>query len=130
MITSGMTQRDIAKQLGVSQPAISLQLRSAPDFGQVPGAELLKAASPILKELARQHGFTQLAVFGSIARGDAGRDSDIDLLVRAPRGTSSFDFISIQQLIGGAVGRKVDLIEYGGLKPGIDDDIRREAVLL
>lgn len=130
MIASGMTQRDIAEQLGVSQPAISQQLRSAPDFEQVPAAELLEAASPILKELAREHGFTQLAVFGSIARGDAGRGSDIDLLVRAPRGTSSFDFVSFQQLIEGTVGRKVDLIEYGGLKLGIDDDIRREAVML
>lgn len=130
MVASGMTQRDIAEQLGVSQPAISQQIRSAPDLAKVTAAELLEAAAPVLKELALERGFTRLAAFGSVARGDAGPDSDIDLLVRAPRGTSSFDFVAFHTLVEGVVGRKVDLIEYGGLKPGIDDDVRREAVLL
>lgn len=130
MVASGMSQREVAEALGVSQPAVSQQLRFAPDLEQVDPTTLLEAGAPVLKALAADHGFTRLAVFGSVARKEAGPDSDIDLLVRAPRGTSSFGLVRFQQLIENVLGRHVDLVEYGGLKAGLDDDIRREAVLL
>ena len=60
----------------------------------------------------------------------ARQDSDIDFLVDAPPGTSSFAFIRFKQLIEQVLGREIDLISYGGLKPKMDDDIRRDAVLL
>lgn len=75
-------------------------------------------------------GYAVLAVFGSVGRGQARPDSDIDLLVQAPAGTSSFDLVRFQLLLAQVVGRGVDLVEYGGWKDGLDDDIRREAVLL
>jgi predicted nucleotidyltransferase len=50
--------------------------------------------------------------------------------VDAPPGTSSFAFIRFKQLIEQVLGREIDLISYGGLKPKMDDDIRRDAVLL
>ena len=65
-----------------------------------------------------------------MARGEARTDSDIDLLVGAPEGTSSFGFIRFKQLIEGVLGRQIDLVDYGGSKPKLDDDVRREAVLL
>lgn len=80
--------------------------------------------------MAADLGFTRLAVFGSVARGTARPDSDIDLIVESPPGTSSFEFLRFKQLIEQVLGREVDLIDYGGLKPKIDDDIRREAALL
>ena len=120
----------MADELGVSQPAISQQLHSAPDLGRLDAATALEAAAPVLKALAADHGFTRIAVFGSVARGDAGPASDIDLLVQAPSGTSSFGLVRFQQLIEQVLGRRVDVVEYGGLKPGLDDDIRRDAVLL
>lgn len=61
---------------------------------------------------------------------EARPDSDIDLIVEAPAGTSSFDFIRFKLLIERVLGREVDLVDYGGLKPRLDDDIRREAVTL
>ena len=130
LVESGLSQRQIAEKLGISQPAVSQQLRSSPDLRSYPAREVLEAAAPVLKELAREHGFSRLAVFGSIARGKSGPRSDIDLIVRAPRGTSSLGMVKFQRLVEAVLNRKVDLIEYGGLKQGIDDDIRREAVLL
>lgn len=91
---------------------------------------LLKAAAPVLKALAAEQGYSRLAVFGSVATHRAQPDSDIDLIVEAPAGTSSFDFIRFKQLIEQVLGREIDLIDYDGLKPRLDDDIRREAVLL
>jgi predicted nucleotidyltransferase len=130
MVATGMSQRQIAEEVGVSQPAVSQQLKFAPKLDGVHPEVLLNAAAPILKALAADHGYTRLAVFGSVARREARPDSDIDLIVEAPKGTSTFGFIRFKQLIERVLGREIDLIDYGGLKPKFDDDIRREAVLL
>lgn len=130
LLAEGKSQQQVAKALGVSQSAISQQLRSAPDLAAISPSELVDAGAPVLKALAAEHGFTRLAVFGSVARGDARTDSDVDLLVEARKGTSSFGFVKFQQLLESVLGRHVDIVEYGGLKPGLDDDITREAVLL
>ena len=130
MVVTGMSQRQIAEALGSSQPAVSQQLKGARKLGDVHPEMLLEAAAPILKALAREHGYSEFAVFGSVARHQARADSDIDLLVEAPEGTSSFDFLRFKSLVEQALGREVGLISYGGLKPTLDDDIRREAVPL
>lgn len=130
MVATGMSQRQIAEALGITQPAVSQQLKFAPELGGVHPEMLLEAASPILRALAVERGYSRLAVFGSVARHQARADSDIDLIVEAPEGTSSFGFVSFKQLLERVLGRRIDLVDYGGLKPTLDDDIRREAVLL
>jgi predicted nucleotidyltransferase len=130
MVASGMTQRQIADELGVSQPAVSQQLKAARDLAAADPQVLVEAAGPVLKDLAAARGYSRLAVFGSVARGQANSASDVDLLVQAPAGTSSFDFVRFQRLLSDVLGRHVDLVEWGGLKPSLDDDIRREAVEL
>lgn len=130
MLATGMSQREIANDLGISQPAVSQQLKFAPALDLVHPEILLEAAVPILMKLASDRGYENLAVFGSAALREARMDSDIDLLVDAPEGTSSFAFIRFKQLIEKVLGREIDLVDYGGLKPGVDDDIRREAVSL
>lgn len=130
MVATGMSQRQIADALGVSQPAVSQQLRHAPGLDAIHPQTLLDAAAPVLKELAADHGYERLSVFGSVARGHARQNSDIDLIVEAPPGTSSFEFVRFKQLLEKVLGREIDLISYGGLAPTMDDDIRRDAVLL
>lgn len=129
-MATGMNQRQIAAVLGISQPAVSQQLKASRDLARVHPEALVEAAAPVLRRLAEESGYGNLAVFGSVARGEARHDSDIDLLVKAPAGTSTFGFIKFKQLIEQVLGRQIDLIDYGGLKAKLDDDIRREAVLL
>lgn len=130
MTASGMSQRQIAQALAISQPAVSQQLKFAAQLDDVHPEDLLEAAAPVLKALAADHGYSRLAVFGSVARHQARPDSDIDLIVEPPEGTSSFGFIRFRQLLEQVLGREIDLVDYGGLKPTLDDDIRHEAVLL
>ncbi|HEY3015176.1 MAG TPA: nucleotidyltransferase domain-containing protein [Nocardioides sp.] len=130
MVATGMSQRQIADLLGITQSAVSQQLKFAPELDEVHPEVLVEAARPILKALAEANGYTRLAVFGSVARHQARKDSDIDLLVETPEGTSTFGFIRFKQLVEHVIGREVDLVDYGGLKPKLDDDIRRDAVLL
>jgi len=68
---------------------------------------------PILKK----YGVIKAALFGSIARGEATDESDIDILVQVPRHTSLFRFIDIQLALEEVLGKKVDLVEYDAVKP-------------
>ena len=91
---------------------------------------LLDAAAPVLRAMAQESGDSDHAVFGSVARKQAREDSDIDLLITPAPGSSSFDLVEFKELLEQVLGRGIDLISWGGLKPGLVDDIRREAVLL
>lgn len=68
MAATGMSQRQIADALGITQPAVSQQLRFAPELDGVHPEVLLEVAAPVLKALAAEHGYSRLAVFGSVAR--------------------------------------------------------------
>ena len=126
MVAVGMPQREIAAFLGVSQPAVSQQLRAADSLSPVSAADLLEAAAPVLNALARKYRYRRLAVFGSLARGDSHERSDVDLIVDPPKETSSFEFLRFKRLIEATLGREVDLVSYGGLSAGLDDDIVRD----
>ena len=67
---------------------------------------------PILKS----YGAKRAAIFGSAARGTMKKDSDIDILVDLPSGIGLFDFIGIKLELEDALKRKVDLVEYAGIK--------------
>lgn len=130
LAASGLPQRQIAEALGITQPAVSQQVNAARHLRDVHPESLLGAAAPVLRFLAAEHGYTELAVFGSVARREARADSDIDLIVKAPSETSSFDFIRFRKLLEEVLGREIDLVEYGGLTAGLDDDINRERVMI
>ncbi len=130
MLQDGLTQSEIARSLGVSQPAISQQLRSAPSTSELPSSFILTAATPILKTIASSRGFSRLAVFGSIARGTARPDSDIDLIVQPPEDASIATLESLRQTFSELMQRPVDLLSYGGLKTGVHDQIKKTLVLL
>jgi len=134
MALTGRSQRCIAGDLGISQPAVSQQVNAkhALDVDGAPASTelLLEAAAPLVKALVADLGFTDVAVFGSVARGEARPDSAIDLLVTSPRGASLEDMSRLRDTIERLLGCRVDVVSYGGLKPGIDDDILREAVPL
>ena len=130
MQVTGSTQREIADALGVSQPAVSKQLDSTIDPTSVAPEILIEAAGPVLRDLAETRGFTKLAIFGSFARGEGRTDSDIDLLIEAPKGTTIEELVDLRQTFTSILKRSVDLVTYKSLTPGIDDDIRREAILL
>lgn len=130
LVATGSSQREIASALNVSQPAVSQQLKASRDLAAVHPETLLKAAAPLLTDIAGSEGFRRLAAFGSVARGSARPDSDIDLIVDPPVGSGIRELVALREVFQAILGRSVDLISYGGLKPGIDDDIRAEAVLL
>jgi len=78
----------------------------------------------------RARGVLHAAVFGSVARGDARPESDVDLLVDLEPGKPSgiFEYARLQREISGLFGRNVDLVERTALKPLFREVALREAV--
>ena len=69
-------------------------------------------------------------MFGSVARGEAGPASDIDLLVQMDRGRSLLDLIELGQELESVLNRKVDILTDEGLSPYLEQRIHAEAVPL
>ncbi len=129
MLAEGQSQREVARRFGVTQPAISYQVARQRTDGVRP-SELVEAGGAVLRHVAESRGFTQLAVFGSAARGDDRPDSDLDLLVMPPDDADLFDMLRLEELLESLVGRDVDLVSYRGLDSHLDQDILRDRVLL
>jgi len=86
--------------------------------------QIKKIIVPILK----RSGVKRAAVFGSVARGEARPDSDIDILVEIPLPYGLFEFIDIKQSLEDALGKKIDLVDYQGIKPRIKESILQNQV--
>ncbi|WP_311208867.1 MULTISPECIES: nucleotidyltransferase domain-containing protein [unclassified Aeromicrobium] len=130
LVAGGTSQREIAAALGISQPAVSQQLSVARRLDDIDVETLVEAAAPVLVLVAHDRGFTRLAVSGSVARGDATSDSDIDLLVDPPIDASIADVMRLRGTFETVLGRPVDLVTYGGLHPARDADILTDAKAL
>lgn len=129
MLLEGESQRDIAVRFGLTQPAISYQVSRERTDGVRP-SELIAAGRGVLRHVAEARGFADLAVFGSVARGEDQPNSDLDLLVQPPNDADLFDLQRLEDTFEAIIGRKVDVVSYRGLDPRLDSDILREKVLL
>lgn len=76
----------------------------------------------------QQYQVASLAVFGSVARGESGPASDVDLLVEFRRPIGLFHFVRLQRRLSELLGARVDLVEPEALKPQLRARIVAEAV--
>jgi predicted nucleotidyltransferase len=90
--------------------------------------EILGEKRGEIMRLAAKHGAHDVRVFGSVARGEARPDSDIDILITMKKGRSLLDLIGFWQDVEDLLGRKVDVVSEGGLNPYLRDRILGEAV--
>ncbi len=92
--------------------------------------ELVKKQRVEILRIARMHGASNVRIFGSVARGHADENSDIDILVDLEPGRSLLDhaelLIELQQLLD----RKVDVVTEKSLRPRIRERVLREAIAL
>jgi predicted nucleotidyltransferase len=90
---------------------------------------LLRVHREQILAAARRHRGGTVRVFGSVARGDAGPDSDVDLLVEFEDGSSLFDLLELTDELRDLLGVEVDVVSAGALAAR-DHDIRGDAVPL
>ena len=77
--------------------------------------ELLGARRREILRLADRHGAKNVRVFGSVARGDAGPDSDVDFLVDMEPSRSLVDRVELVDGLRQLLGRKVDVVTESSL---------------
>jgi len=81
-----------------------------------------------LQDLRRAFGVRTLAVFGSVARNEAGPTSDVDVLVEFD-GPTTFDrYFGVKEALEELLGTRVDLATPSMLKPSLKLEVDREAV--
>ncbi len=73
-------------------------------------------------------GIKSLALFGSIARGEASSKSDADMLVEFSRPVGLLHFAQVQRLLSRMLGCHVDLVTLDALKPSMRERVLAEAV--
>ena len=85
---------------------------------------------PDVLRIARRHGATSVRLFGSRARGDARKESDLDLLVTLEPGRSLLDLVAIKQDLEDLLRLRVDVVSEAGLSPYLRATILAEALPL
>lgn len=137
---AGLSQRQLATLSGVPQPNIAAYERgrrnpssetldrlvaalSIPTMGRV------RDAREAILQAAERRRLSDVRVFGSVARGEAGRGSDVDLIVHPSPETSLFDLAGFQVEVEELLGVEVDVVSDRGTDAVIDR-IRAQAVAL
>ena len=79
-------------------------------------------------KIFREYDVRQAAVFGSYARGDQSRGSDIDILIKLGRGTklSLLGLVKMEALLTKILKKKIDLVTYNSLNRHIKQGILKE----
>lgn len=93
-------------------------------------AGLLKAKRDEILRTANKHGASNVRIFGSVARGEADADSDIDLLVDVEPGRTLFDLSELIFDLQELLGHDVDLVTEKGLHTRIRERVLKEAIPL
>lgn len=92
--------------------------------------ELLKTKRDDILRIAARHGAYNVRIFGSAARGEAGPESDVDVLVELEENRSLFDLGGLLMDLQDLLGCEVDVVTENGLHWYIRDRVLKEAVQL
>ena len=80
--------------------------------------------------IARKYGAHDVRIFGSVARGDAGESSDLDLIVRFDPDRTLFDHGALIMDLRDLLGVKVDVISEAGMRERFRNYVMKEAIPL
>ncbi|MBK8704498.1 MAG: nucleotidyltransferase family protein [Saprospiraceae bacterium] len=82
----------------------------------------------VIVPILTRHRIKRAGIFGSVAKGNATSQSDIDILVELGSEISLLDFVGIKYELEDHLGRKVDLVEYQAIKPRLKNRIMSEEI--
>lgn len=123
----GMSQKEIARQIGRSQPEVSRLLRF---HGTTPLARRLRASRREVIDTVEAAGGSNVRVFGSVATGREHEGSDVDLLFHMDQPFGLMDLAGLEIELGTILDTDVDLVPDTNIRPTMRDRIISEAVPL
>ncbi|MCM0621769.1 nucleotidyltransferase domain-containing protein [Nocardioides bruguierae] len=124
---SGLTQAEIAREIGRSQPEVSRLLHF---HGRSARGRALRRNKPAVLALISEIGGGRVRVFGSVATGTDGPDSDIDLLIDLSDDVGMLRIARTERLLADILGYSVDLVSSSDLRADLRDRVLAEAVPL
>jgi len=80
--------------------------------------------------ICRKNNVQKLCLFGSMARGDAKQNSDIDLLIKFSKRKSLLDMVMLENTLSEKIGRKIDLLTESSISPYLKDQINNEMIVI
>jgi uncharacterized protein len=93
--------------------------------------ELVAHNRSAILALAAKHGVSNVRLFGSAARGEAGKDSDVDFFVKLDAGKGAFDLLDFIDELESLLSCKVDVLtEHRWMRERLRQNILRDAVAL
>lgn len=149
-VSRGESKADVARATGLGEPAVRrlfsdrranptirtldlvathlgvrITIEQSPVSRPAPTMVELRSMVDIIEGIVTRHGGGNVRVFGSVARGDARPDSDVDLLIDMPPGTGLLALGALEDELSSALGRKVDVVTSGhrGMKHIHDDAV-------
>jgi predicted nucleotidyltransferase len=90
--------------------------------------EVLKYLRENKKSFEKKYGVKKIYLFGSVARGEDKKNSDIDLMVEFRENATIFEYMEFEELIKKRFGKKVDLATMEMIKPLIMKSIQRDII--
>jgi len=157
-LRAGLSQAELGRRAGVTQSVVSayesgarqpsvptlarlvaatgleldMRLSEPAAIGPASGAlgQRVQARRVELQAVLAGYGLRNPRLFGSVARGEEGPDSDLDLLVDVPEGVGLVTLGRCQAELEVLLGGAVDLVSAGDLKPGVVAEVLAEAVPL
>lgn len=92
--------------------------------------DLRSKYKPQILELAKKYGVTDIRVFGSVARGDAKENSDVDFLIKRLPKTDLMDIGGLHWRLEELLATKVHFVMDGAISPYMADRVLSEATVL
>ncbi len=92
--------------------------------------ELVQSKRETILQLAARRGARNVRLFGSVARGEAGPNSDLDFLVDLEPGRSLLDLGGLLMDLQRLLDRRVDVVTEAGLRPRIRPQVLKDACAL
>ena len=87
----------------------------------------LKKLKPRIVKILKRHGIKKAGIFGSYARGDNKKKSDIDIIIE-PRKGMGLEFVGVQLELQDEIGLKIDLVTYKGIHRLIKEQVLKEEI--
>jgi predicted nucleotidyltransferase len=110
---NGMSQREIARAVGMSQPAVSqfiAAIGQSDPLAQGPLGRSVLAQRELILEIADKNNATDVHIFGSTARGEDTPTSDVDIFVTVPENYDMMSLALLEEELFSATGLKCDVI--------------------
>ena len=89
--------------------------------------KVIERIKPKIIDILKKNKIKKAGIFGSYARGDHKKESDIDILIQPPKGMG-LEFIEVKLELENRLKRKVDLVTYKGVHPLIRKNVFKEEV--